>query len=99
MNKTTVRVMERFPRLSTRPEGILARDYVLERLRECDKLEIDFSDVVMTPSFADEFIGKLSTRLGSAEFTRRVRLINTTPRLESLLRFVVAHQTRNGVSP
>ena len=99
VHKATVRVVDEFPRLSTRPEGIVAREFLIERLHDSDEVEVDFLGAVMTPSFAEEFIGKLATRLGHSEFARRVRLINASAQLASLLRFVIAHQKRNGTPP
>jgi hypothetical protein len=92
-----VRVVDQFPKLATRPEGIGAREWVLQRLQENEHLEIDFSGAVMTPSFAEEFIGKLASRLGEKEFFRRVKLSNTTNKAKSLLEFVIDQQIGKGV--
>ena len=91
-----IRVITQFAKLATRPEGIVARNFLMERLREFQIVEIDFSGVVMTPSFADEFIGRLAPILGKEEFERRVILSNVPNQLIPLLELVVTRQLGNG---
>jgi hypothetical protein len=92
-----IHVISQFQQLATRPEGIGARNFVLERLQENERIELDFSGAVMTPSFAEEFIGKLASHLGLVEFSRRVTLTNVSEQAASLFQLVITRQTKNGV--
>lgn len=90
-------VTHAFPQLATRPEGIHAREYLVQRLVQSEHIELDFTDAVLTPSFADELIGKLVARIGRDEFSRKVTLSNVSSQTNALLEMVITLQLRNGV--
>ncbi len=82
--------------LSTRPVGVKARETLLGMLNEHDTLEIDLENKSLTPSFADECVGRLAAALGLEEFKRRVKLLNVTESTRPLIRHVIL--TRCGTS-
>jgi hypothetical protein len=92
MSHLTLRLIEQFQEFATRPEGIRARTILLQRLQEADEIELDFSGVSVTPSFADECVGRLAAQLGKDEFNRRVRFTNVPAEIDSLLKLVIMRQ-------
>ncbi len=66
-------------------EALAAIEPQLQNLSENSKIELDFKGVTtFTPSWADEFVTKLTDRFGD-----RVSLINTgNPSVEVTLRFL-----------
>lgn len=75
--------------LTTRPTGALARERLLRTLLDAEAIEVDFSNKTITPSFADECIGKLAASIGLAEFKRRVKLLNLSEATKPLIRHVI----------
>ncbi len=57
-SKYKVHISELAPELSTRPAGASARDKLLILLEGCDEVEIDLDFANLTPSFADECVGR-----------------------------------------
>jgi hypothetical protein len=84
-----INVLDSF-RLSTRPNGVEARKYVLAALKEHDVVELDFQNVHPSPSFADECVGVLCATIGWSAFRSRVRLMNIPDDSRDLIRHVVA---------
>lgn len=75
--------------LSTRPVGAGARQRVIDLLRKHSTIEIDFLDRSLTPSFADECIGRLAAELGMGEFRERVKLVNIQASSKPLVKHVI----------
>lgn len=75
--------------LSTRPVGAGARQTVIDLLRKHGNIEIDFMDRSLTPSFADECIGRLAAELGMNEFKQRVKLSNIQSSSKPLVKHVI----------
>lgn len=75
--------------LSTRPVGAAARTQLIELLNEHEAIEVDFHDKILTPSFADECIGRLAENLGLDEFKKRVSLVNVNASTRPLVKHVV----------
>ena len=95
-------------RLKDSTGGFLTRrqgEEVRTRLMDLDhdlppgeRLVIDFSGVdVMTPFFADEYLGKLAESIGGLNFRKRVKLTGADPVLRALLNSVLAERL-NGSS-
>ncbi|WP_196217334.1 STAS-like domain-containing protein [Burkholderia pseudomallei] len=76
--------------LSTRPNGIEARKYVLAALKEHDVVELDFQNTHPSPSFADECVGILCATIGWTAFRTRIRLMNIPDDSRDLFRHIVA---------
>lgn len=87
MSRFTVR--EQVLHTATRPNGASAREKLRERLLASPVLVVDFDGVLLTPSFADEFLGVLLAELGDAEFRRTVRIENLSPSSQALLQVVL----------
>jgi len=85
------------PSTATRPNGHAARQQIKQELNHCDAVTVDLQDVVLTPSFADEFLGVLLVELGEEAFRRRIRIVNVGATSRSLLKQVLNH--RSGNSP
>lgn len=75
--------------LATRPNGVQAREFILNLLTEHELVELDFKGAHPTPSFADECLGILCQSLGLKEFKSRVKLTNVPDDVKPLLRHVV----------
>jgi hypothetical protein len=77
------------PVLTGRASAARIVDSVLERLARGERVEIDFTSVqAVSPSFADELFGKLTTRVGND----RVKFTNLSAHLLSVAR--MAEQQR-----
>ncbi|HKB15022.1 MAG TPA: STAS-like domain-containing protein, partial [Planctomycetota bacterium] len=64
------------------------------RLGRGEKLEIDFAGVeVLTPSFADECLGRLVLDVGVEVFRERVRLRTTDETIKRLVNHVLSHRS------
>lgn len=75
--------------LSTRPVGAKARESILIALKSYDEVEIDFHNSSLTPSFADECIGRLAAAIGLNEFKKRIKLKNIEESTRPLVKHVV----------
>jgi hypothetical protein len=78
---------------ATREAGAKARAAIIALLNSGQVVQIDFDGLTPTPSFADEFVGKLAQSLGVDGFRSRVRIVNTDLATRNLLREVVARRT------
>lgn len=90
MMTTTFRinVREHF-HVSTRPNGVEARTYVLSALKDHDIVELDFDGAHPTPSFADECVGVLCATIGWDAFRQRIRLTNVSDDSRGIIKHVV----------
>lgn len=75
--------------LSTRPVGAIARTKILSLLERFDGVEVDFLQRSLTPSFADECIGRLAAEIGVAEFKRRIKIVNLQDATKPLVKHVI----------
>jgi hypothetical protein len=82
-------VITEAPNTATRPNGVAAREKLKAALSASGSVIVDMHDIVLTPSFADEFLGVLLAQLGDEEFRRSVRIENVPPTAASLLRTVL----------
>ncbi|HJV80164.1 STAS-like domain-containing protein [Noviherbaspirillum sp.] len=85
----SVKVTDIAPDLSTRPVGIQARERLLQMLQDYDSVEVDFLSLSLTPSFADECIGRLAAEIGLNEFKKRVKLTNVSESSKPLVKHVI----------
>lgn len=77
------------PNTATRPNGANARARLRELLGKVDKVTVDMSGIVLTPSFADEFLGVLLIEIGESRFRESVRIENVSDSARPLLRTVL----------
>ena len=77
------------PELTTRPIGAQARERLIQALEDYDTVEVDFLNKSLTPSFADECIGRLAAAIGLDEFKRRVKLTNINDTTRPLVKHVI----------
>ena len=75
--------------LSTRPVGAGARKKLLAFLEQYATVEVDFLERSLTPSFADECIGRLAGEIGMSEFKQRVKLVNLQGATKPLVKHVI----------
>lgn len=91
-----IRLNEQDTDLLTRAQGekIRARiEELLDGLPAGDRVVVDLSDVqVMTPSFADECLGKLAERLGAAKFREAIRLTGADETNRTLVNAVLSER-------
>ncbi len=95
MNHLTILVAKDFAVTGTRPAGRAAMERVLGALRTAESVTLDFQEVILTPSFADEFIGGLISALGSKEFHDRVILSHLSASAAPLVRHVTHLRSGN----
>lgn len=81
------------PQTATRPNGVSARMKLLERLETFDEVVVDLTNVRITPSFADEFLGVLLLELGVDKFRQSVRIINVPDASRPLLQTVLSRRS------
>jgi len=74
---------------STRPVGAQARSQLLHLLAQFGCVEVDLENRSLTPSFADECIGRLAGEIGLEEFKRRVKLVNVNESSRPLVKHVI----------
>src|SRR3546814_3713375 len=74
-------VRENSTSTATRPNGLAARQKLKALLGQSGPVIVDMGGVVLTPSFADEFLGVLLVELGDAS-----RSEEHTSELQSLMR-------------
>lgn len=86
-----INVPDRF-KLATRPNGIVAREAVLQALEQYDLVELDFAGADPTPSFADECLGVLCKTMGWQSFRQRVKVRNLTESSRSLFKLVISRR-------
>jgi len=89
MNLCEVEAVQEFGRLATREAGKRGRQFILDALKTCDAVQIDMTGMSVSPSFADEFLGKLAAELGLEEFANRVHLINVPEGASDLITHVI----------
>lgn len=80
---------------STRPNGVSARHYILERLKNHDKINLDFAGETPTPSFVDECIGQLISEIGWDGFKARVQISNPNRSTGSLIKHVMSRRLQS----
>ena len=91
LSSPSIRISE-FKSLATRESGEAARELVLKKLHEISVLVLDFSGAHLTPSFADEFVGRLAETLGAARFRSCIRLQGADDETRPLLSQVVSRR-------
>ncbi len=77
--------------LASRTTGAKMRQQVELLLLEHSQIEIDFTSIGLTQSFADEFVGILAYRHGKDVFSR-VAFKGCTVEHKKILSFVVSHR-------
>jgi len=86
-------VLKEVSATATRPSGALAREKLMGLLQHVDVAIVDMSDIVLTPSFADEFLGVLLAELGETKFRDSVRIENVPEPAQPLLHAVLHRRT------
>ena len=93
MRTFTIHVADAFPSRSSRPSGREARAVVVGLLEAHEVVTLDFDQVPITPSFADELVGALVTTLGPRVFLQRIVLAGLSEDTDSLVQHVVKRRT------
>lgn len=89
MSSSRFEVRVEVPSTTTRPNGAFARDK-LKSLLVCNhSVIVDMKGVVLTPSFADEFLGVLLVEMGEVKFRSSVKIVNVSDRSRPLLQTVL----------
>jgi hypothetical protein len=98
---TTIKVQSLAEKFATRESGAAARELVLQQLSQAGDapVSLDFEGIEPTPSFADEFVGRLAEELGEECFRKRVRFVNLREPARTLLQNVVTKRLRAGNDP
>ena len=70
---------------ASRDSGAFLRKTILEHLQNNQTLEIDFTGVNLTPSFADEAFGLLCHELTQQEIHEKIKFLNLSATHKALL--------------
>lgn len=89
MSSSKFEVRIEMPATTTRPNGVAARSKLKQSLDEFGSVVVDLDGVLLTPSFADEFLGVLLVEMGEASFRRSVKIINVPTEARPLLQTVL----------
>ena len=87
------------PNTATRPNGVAAREKLKELLAHVDVAVVDLDGIVLTPSFADEFLGILLQELGEPLFKQSVKIENVAPSARPLLQTVLFRRSKSARPP
>jgi len=82
------------PDTASREKGKELRNIMLGYLKDYKNVEIDFSEVVITPSFADEAFGLLSSHMSLKELSEKIKFLELSPAHKALLSHVIANRFR-----
>src|SRR3546814_17036417 len=85
-------VRENSTSTATRPNGMAARQKLKALLGQSGPVIVDMGGVVLTPSFADEFLGVLLVELGDASFRRSIQFVNVPQGSRALLKQVLTRR-------
>jgi len=99
MTSFNFEVRTRVPDTTTRPNGESARKKLSAELTKVDRVVVDMTDIVLTPSFADEFLGVLLVELGEETFRQRVDIVNLSNTARLLLRTVLGRRAAKPEPP
>lgn len=92
----TVKLKDEATGFLTRDQGEALRTRLVtvhENLGRDDLLVIDFEGVTaMTPSFADECLGKLAERVGSSRFRSTIKLIGASEPVRILVNSILSRR-------
>ncbi|HEX5008978.1 MAG TPA: STAS-like domain-containing protein [Planctomycetota bacterium] len=81
--------------LLTRDQGKPIRAKLLSLIRSGHAIRVLFDDVeTVTPSFADEVIGRMLLDLGEADFRKNITLVCSDPATRRLVNAVLANRKR-----
>ncbi len=77
---------------ASRENGELLRNHILAHVEADTLVEIDFTQAVLTPSFADEAFGKLNANMSATDFNEKIKLQNLSTSQKALLCRVIANR-------
>lgn len=77
---------------TSRHSGRIASAHIFSLLELHEVIEIDFKDITLTPSIADEVIGVLAEKLGKLAFKQRIKIKNASATEIALLKHVIARR-------
>jgi hypothetical protein len=86
---------EQLSNTASRDSGAILRTLILEHLKNHSPLEIDFTDVTLTPSFADEAFGLLCHEITPQALFEQVKFSNLSATHKALLIRVMGNRAQN----
>jgi hypothetical protein len=92
MTSTNLKLNEMLPNTASRETGVALRSLIVAQLETVPQLEIDFTDLTLTPSFADEAFGLLCHHLSIDELFERIKFLNLTAVQKLLLKRVISNR-------
>lgn len=92
-------ILEEASVLATRSAGRDLRAILMDRLQDSAHVVLDFHDVPLTPSFADEFLGVTIETIGREQFKQRVTMVNLSEAAKSLVRHILNSRARAANPP
>jgi len=76
----------------SRESGEQLRHLILENLNQFPCVELDFSQVTLTPSFADEAFGLLCTHLSKQDLNQKIKFQHLSATHKALLARVIGNR-------
>jgi hypothetical protein len=77
---------------SNREAGVKLRDFLIEQLAVHNFLELDLTDVLLTPSVADEAFGILARMLGKDRFLEKIKFTNISQAQKAIIIHVISRR-------
>ncbi|MGD9152762.1 MAG: DUF4325 domain-containing protein [Gammaproteobacteria bacterium] len=85
-----IKLKKHFPEFISRKLGMEAREFLINELKNHKRLEVDLSNCLVTPSFADECIGILAAQIGLENFNKNLAFKGVKPEIKSLFIHVIS---------
>lgn len=95
MTTSKLVVSEEASSLATRIGGRALRDQLLTLLQSAHHVTVDFADVTLTPSFADEFLGGVIEKIGRDQFRQAISIVNVSDHGRPLVRHVLNQRSKS----
>lgn len=87
-----LQVKEMLADTGSRDNGAKLRALILDALTKHITVEVDFTDTLMTPSFADEAIGLLANHITLDELKQKIKFSHVSAQHKALLLKVIANR-------
>jgi hypothetical protein len=85
-----IQLRKYFSEFVSRKEGAKARELLLNEFKKHSLLEVDLSNNLITPSFADECVGILVAKIGLDVFKKHFHFKGIKPEVKSLFVHVIS---------
>lgn len=92
MTSINLKLNTLLPNTASRETGTKLRSMLIDHLQHYNHIEIDFSDVTLTPSFADEAFGLLCHHISFHDLMQRIKFLHLSDTHKVLLKRVISNR-------